>query len=719
MKRPVLTVVLNVHREGAWAYKAARSAIVALKRLIVNRPGDSVQIVCVADKADAATIECVREAMRARACDKIDCMLIEVDVGDLGLARNAGVVRAEGRFVAFLDGDDVWGSDWPLLAVNELERTCTNMGGELAVAHPCTNIDFGDGAFWWTQPDQRSDEFDPSTFWTTNCWSSGVMAPRDLLMNQPYLPRTEGLGFEDWEWNARTMAAGILHASIPGAVVFIRKKNDGMNADSAKKRQLVWHSEYFETAPRNLPRHKNVPMPAPVEGDWLMRQWRDINQIEPALWPDARRVQSLPRYYARGADIVPNFVSLITRKTNGKPTHLILAPCLVRGGADRRIVQYAAAVVRAGGNPLILTTDRAGDDSWIDALPDGVHVIDAAEVIKKAGEDTAVLAIARLVMMWRPVVHVINSRLGYEIIRRHGASLRDASAGPFYCSLYGSESVHGKKLGGAAFNGWFEAIAKYVDFVITDNGAHAGELRSILCWKKTFVIPSVVDVPPPQEVERMIAARRANKLPAIRVLWASRMVKGKRLDRLLAIAKLAHEKKFPIVFAVAGEPLDRFSKMALTALQALPNVKVSAKAFDNWESLSPERQDAFVFTSETEGMPNIVLEALARGLPVVSSNVGDVLQLPLDGVRVVHDGDDPEKWLYHISNHLNKCSPIHEWIRSNHSVESFDDGLRTMGYFERIKNGNRGDERSVGERESGPRSMDDQVDGALASPAQG
>ncbi len=397
-----------------------------------------------------------------------------------------------------------------------------------------------------------------------------------------------------------------------------------------------------------------------------------------------RAIQNLPRYKANPVRSVPTLACMIAGKLQVRPTHIILAPHLLHGGADKRIVLYAEAIAQAGGNPLILLTDRASDGTWADKMPQGVHLIDASGPVQQCGDEAAMLAITRLLMWWKPVVHIVNSRIGYGAVARFGNALKDSGVPLIACSLYGSEAGNGR-LGGAAFNGWFFDAHKHIDLIISDNANHLEEIRAVhgyLNKTEVIVAPTPVDAVSKKDWPTLMSQRQS-RIPAVRVLWASRIVKGKRLDRLLAVAKLAHERKEPLLFAVAGEIGDEFSRRVVAELKTLPNVKVSGKAFDGWKDLAPTKHDLFLFTSESEGMPNIVLEALGYGLPVVSSKVGDVSRTP---ARIVLAPDDAEKWLKKLLHPAVRGLPEQgiEYVRQNHNFDTFTKALDRADYFNNL-----------------------------------
>jgi len=66
-----------------------------------------------------------------------------------------------------------------------------------------------------------------------------------------------------------------------------------------------------------------------------------------------------------------------------------------------------------------------------------------------------------------------------------------------------------------------------------------------------------------------------------------------------------------------------------------------------------KRSSIYVFTSLSEGTPNTILEAMASGLPVISSNVGGIPQIIADGVNgFLFDLNDQYKFEKTIKNLL-------------------------------------------------------------------
>lgn len=77
---------------------------------------------------------------------------------------------------------------------------------------------------------------------------------------------------------------------------------------------------------------------------------------------------------------------------------------------------------------------------------------------------------------------------------------------------------------------------------------------------------------------------------------------------------------------------------------------------DPWKYLIDQNVDAVVLTSSFEGLPMVFLEAVARGIPVVSSRFAgydDVVQDGVNGLSYVPDDIDG------LVKTINRCSAYH------------------------------------------------------------
>jgi len=222
-----VSVVVNLHREGRLAIPALRSAA----RAVAAAPDLACEIVAVLDRADAATERAVAAsgvALRRAACD----------FGDPALARNDGVAQAQGRYVAFLDGDDLMGENWLDVATSALRAR----EGRDVIAHPRLNYVFGrDGEpVAWIHPDMESEALDSILLRAGNFWTSASFAPAALHRRFPFPANAleAGLGHEDWAFNLATVEAGVVHIAPEGTVHFIRRRQSGRLAQSQAGRLL-------------------------------------------------------------------------------------------------------------------------------------------------------------------------------------------------------------------------------------------------------------------------------------------------------------------------------------------------------------------------------------------------------------------------------------------------------------------------------------------------
>ena len=123
-----LACIVTGHREGRLAVPTLRSFQRAIE---VAREHYSVQALLYLDRPDALT-----ERLFKGFAETPESLQI-VDFGDQGQVRNAAIEKVEGTYTAFLDGDDLWSSDWLVQAMGFLQDK-----PDTYIAHPAFNYFF-------------------------------------------------------------------------------------------------------------------------------------------------------------------------------------------------------------------------------------------------------------------------------------------------------------------------------------------------------------------------------------------------------------------------------------------------------------------------------------------------------------------------------------------------------------------------------------------------
>ena len=109
------------------------------------------------------------------------------------------------------------------------------------------------------------------------------------------------------------------------------------------------------------------------------------------------------------------------------------------------------------------------------------------------------------------------------------------------------------------------------------------------------------------------------------VLWAGRLDADKRPELLREIAERLPRKRFD----VWGSPVVNDGKL-FAPLASLPNVQLRGP-FAGFSSIPDAPYHCFLYTSFWDGLPNVLLEAVASGLLAVGSDVGAVGEVLGDG----------------------------------------------------------------------------------------
>ncbi|KXK43346.1 MAG: LmbE family protein [Nitrosomonas europaea] len=191
-----------------------------------------------------------------------------------------------------------------------------------------------------------------------------------------------------------------------------------------------------------------------------------------------------------------------------------------------------------------------------------------------------------------------------------------------------------------------------------------------------------------RELSRQRLAQRRERLAEVlsrggrpQILWAGRLDAEKRVDLFLDVVRRCTFADFRVFGQVVLEEG--------AVLPNLPNLSYEGPFSSPMEWLERFDFDAFVFTSRWEGMPNILVEVGALGIPVIAPAVGGVGELvsvetgyPLPERPSV---DDYEQALRAVSESpqqaIARADRMLERVLARHNWDSFVEAVeRVPGY---------------------------------------
>lgn len=354
---------------------------------------------------------------------------------------------------------------------------------------------------------------------------------------------------------------------------------------------------------------------------------------------------------------------------------IVCVPWVRTGGADLVACQISSAIctAREGESLLIIRTDRPNFErpEWV---PKGVDVIDASDIFSSVRPLDAQMLLYGMFMGLAPARVVnVNSRLCWDTLARFGSRLSNSMHLYSYLFCW-DHTPRGYRVG---YPGeFFPETAFHLSAIFTDTIYLKSELISIYRPPKhvqdrilPIFSPSRSEISGPAiaevSVDRAISRRRW------KVLWAGRLDRQKRFDLVQEIARGMPDIDF---FCWGAALLDAPPDHEKTPI----NLELHA-GFSSYDELPLKDADLWLFTSEWEGMPTLLIELAHRGMSIVASSVGGVPELidkktgwPVNEVRSV------EAYVSAIREALSaprervaRAIRLRERARARHSMVSY------------------------------------------------
>jgi len=193
---------------------------------------------------------------------------------------------------------------------------------------------------------------------------------------------------------------------------------------------------------------------------------------------------------------------------------------------------------------------------------------------------------------------------------------------------------------GRAFEWYLRTVGRRTldaaDVVFTYTDAERTALRDLGVATEVAVVPNGIDV------DRFAPAGPEHPAPADgpSVLFVGRLVDGKRPGNVVdALARVAADHPAVTLYLAGDGPLRSSLERRVTAAGLTEHVRFLGHV--DYEAIPRlyRAADLFVLPSETEGVPRTVLEALATGTPVVTTDLAQLAELTDRGGIAVPFGD--------------------------------------------------------------------------------
>ncbi len=349
----------------------------------------------------------------------------------------------------------------------------------------------------------------------------------------------------------------------------------------------------------------------------------------------------------------------------------IITGQLVVGGAERQLYLWLANLDRDKFNPVVLSLHPNHEDYWEEPIINlGIPLLQVPQSINRLQR---LSAIVRLLRPFKP-----------ELI--HGWHFFASAYAGLAARYFNVPSIGGIRSSYPAEQRSLESflVQRFCDAVVANSRAAAQGYRVSLGDRKqaVFTVPNaVVDSFTSREAVRdELSARYNLPFDKIWICLIGRMDPQKRFDLALEITARLKSSRNNFHFVLIGDGPEkvRLKNLAwslgiedcVSFLGEVPNAADSMKGMD-----------IFCFPSTSEGLPNVIMEAAAAGLPVVAWKLPFIEELlPENTMSLLSPLGDLDSMLIHLSELLSSQS-----LRNSIGLAARDHVIENFGIDQYIR----------------------------------
>lgn len=286
----------------------------------------------------------------------------------------------------------------------------------------------------------------------------------------------------------------------------------------------------------------------------------------------------------------------------------IIAGQLVVGGAERQLYLWLAHMDREIFDPLVITLHPNHDDYWEKPIEDlGIPLL---RVTQKTNRFTRLSEIIRLVRPFKPDLihgwHFFASAYAGMVARFLGV--------PCVGGIRSSYSPHQRNL--ETF-----LVHRFCDAIVANSITAAQDYRLSLGKRNqpVFTVPNAMlnSFANRETVRGELSARYGLPGDKLWICSMGRMDPLKRFDLLLEIARRLRVSNDNFHFVLIGDGPEKTGLENLSESEGISDRVAFIGEVPNAADWM-RGMDIFCFPSTSEGLPNVVMEAAAAGLPVVA-----------------------------------------------------------------------------------------------------